>query len=1127
MLAIPDFSTRLGKATLVTTDTKFREIFEQVQVGACQITLDGYLLDANLGLCRILGYGWQDLVGKSLGEITHPDDGPELWQGYSHLLAGQINSLTLEQRYLHRDGRSLWVTLTLDVIRNSQGEPMFVVGISQDIGDRKAAEMALRRIEERFAVAIQDSRVGVWDWYLPTDTLYVSPNFTDLLGYGASPSTMTDWQAFIHPEDGAGFMAALIHYRQQPQTMVPFEHTYRMYHQDGSLRWIVSRGQGIGEGSLPLRRMAGTHTDITAMKQTEAALQASHGRINDILESITDAFFALDQQFQFTYLNPRAEQFLRRSRQDLLGHNLWCEFPDLVGTLFCQNFRQVMVERRTATFEEYFSQSQSWYEVRVYPTQEGLAVYFQDITSRRLAYDKIQHQIRREQALSRVIQAIRQSLHLDTIFATAAREVAHLLEVDHVNIQMYEPHSLVWQVVAEYRANPETTSLLHVVTTTDSSLLQQTEVIQLHSDRDLHPLTQTLPGCWLLVPLSVSDDLPWGCLGIHRSPQTQQLWQESEIELVQIVATQLAIAIQQAQTLDRAQQELQERQRAETRLKEAQRIAHTGNWEMTLPGQTLIWSEEMFRIYGLSPQSQPLSLEAQLMALEPGDRPLWEHQFAMACLEGKGINLEGSIRGADGNHRFVHLLGQVQRHPQGTIRGLVGTLTDITERKQIEARLAYEACHDPLTGIPNRAYFMEQLNGAVHQSQQTGKEAFAVLFIDLDRFKVINDGLGHLAGDQLLIECAKRLRSVVRDEDLVARLGGDEFAILIKPITAIDDPVKVADRIHEVLKVPILLTGREIFISASIGVSSTLTGSVEAVDFLRDADTAMYQAKAHGRGRSALFTPQMYEQVSTQLALENDLQRALERQELALEYQPIVDLASGDLLGLEALLRWNHHHWGLISPSTFIPLAEETGLILTIGEWTQRQACQQLRQWQQSFPHAANLVMNVNLSVKQFTSPQLIASIDETLNRTGLGGHCLRLEITESALIENTETAESLLLDLQERGIQLCIDDFGTGYSSLSMLHRFPVQVLKIDRSFIHRMTADQRGAAMVQAILALVRSLEMTAIAEGVETAEQLVQLRQLGCPYAQGLHFSRPLTPEDTTALLAAWPQNQPWTL
>jgi diguanylate cyclase (GGDEF)-like protein len=508
------------------------------------------------------------------------------------------------------------------------------------------------------------------------------------------------------------------------------------------------------------------------------------------------------------------------------------------------------------------------------------------------------------------------------------------------------------------------------------------------------------------------------------------------------------------------------------------------------------------------------------MALDPSNRPAWQQQFAMACLEGQAINLEGEILQRHGHRRYVHLLGQVQRDSEGAICGLVGTLTDITERKQIEARLAYEALHDSLTGIPNRAYFMEQLTNAVQAVEQESEKAFAVLFIDLDRFKVINDSLGHLVGDELLIECARRLRSVVREEDLVARLGGDEFAILIHPISSIVDPLKVADRIHQVLQLPILLAGREIFISASVGISSNLTGSVKAVDFLRDADTAMYQAKGNGRGQSALFNPQMYERVATQLALESDLQRALDRSELTLEYQPIVDLRTNHLLGFEALLRWQHHRWGAIPPNTFIPLAEETGLIMAIGEWTQQQACQQLGEWQKAFPQASHLIMGVNLSAKQFANPHLIASIDQALNQSGISNRCLRLEMTETALIENPDTAESLLLDLKQRGIQLCIDDFGTGYSSLSMVHRFPVQALKIDRTFIHRMTVDQRGAAMVEAILALAKSLGMTAIAEGIETPEQLAQLRQLGCSSGQGHHFSQPLSAEAATDLLARWP-------
>jgi diguanylate cyclase (GGDEF)-like protein/PAS domain S-box-containing protein len=1120
MLVLPDFTSRSGLSPQLSDGATLQEVFSQLHVGVYQISLTGILLNANPALCQWLGYDWQELAGHHLEAITHPDDLGDLLQGYADLISGKLPCLCLEKRYLHRDGPSLWMRVTLSLVRDQGGEPQFALGICQDVSGSKAAEMALRRIEERFAVAIQESKVGVWDWHLITDVLYISPNFTRLLGYPNSPGTMAAWQTQVYPEDRLALVAALAQYRLQPDLDSSFEHTYRVYHRDGSLRWILSRGQGIRDGNRPWRRMAGTHTDVTDMKQAEADLQASHKQVNDILESITDAFFALDCHFQFTYVNRRAEQFLQRSRRDLLGQSLWYEFPNMLGTLFSQHFRQAMAERHTTSFEEYFSQSQSWYEVRVYPTQGGLAVYFQDITSRRQTFEKIEHQIRREQALNRVIQAIRQSLHLDTIFQTAAREVAHLLQVDHVNIQMYQPLSLVWQVVAEYRTNPDSTSLLHVVTCSDRSVLTEAEIIQITSDQDLHPLAQALPGCWLLVPLQVKDGLPWGCLGIHRRPEDRVVWQTSEIELVQIVAAQLAIAIQQAQTLEQAQTELQERQRAETRLKEAQRIAHTGNWELTLPGQSLIWSEEMFRIYGLDPQGPPLSLEEQLTALEPSNRLEWQQQFAMACLEGRVINLEGEIIQPQGHRRYVHLLGQAQRNTEGVILGLVGTLTDITERKQIEARLAYEALHDSLTGIPNRAYFMEQLNDAVQSVEQQSERAFAVLFIDLDRFKVINDSLGHLVGDQLLIECASRLRSVVREEDLVARLGGDEFAILIRPISSIVDPLKVADRIHEVLQLPIVLAGREIFISASIGISSNLTGSLQAVDFLRDADTAMYQAKGNGRGQSALFSPQMYERVATQLALESDLQRALDRSELSLEYQPIVDLTTNHLLGFEALLRWQHHRWGAIPPSTFIPLAEETGLILGIGEWTQRQACQQLGEWQKAFPQAANLIMGVNLSAKQFANPDLVASIDEALRQAGIRSACLRLEMTETALIENPDTAESLLLELKRRGIQLCIDDFGTGYSSLSLVHRFPVQALKIDRTFIQRMTVDQRGAAMVEAILALAKSLGMSAIAEGVETPEQWRQLRQLGCSYGQGHHFSEPLPAEAAAALLASWP-------
>lgn len=879
--------------------------------------------------------------------------------------------------------------------------------------------------------------------------------------------------------------------------------------------------------------------DITERKQNQAVISAAETRFRAIFEQASVAICQADLTGRLVDVNPGMCQMLGYDREELtqktfqditwpedLGLDLGQYQQLLAGTLTSMN-----IEKRYLHHDGHAI----WVTLTVCLVRDdrGKPLFSlgvsQDITQRRLAYQTIEHQIRREQALNRVIQAIRQSLDLDTIFATAAREVAHLLQVDHVNIQRYQLSSQVWRVAAEYCAQPDQDSLLNQVSATaDTAItqrLQRFEAVILSAEDDGLPLMQALPGCWLLVPLAVSATEPWGCLGIHRPAPAETAkaaaWQASEIELVTTVADQLAIAIQQAQTLEQARHDLEERQRAEARLKEAQRIAHTGNWELRLPSRTLLWSEEMFRIYGLDPQPHPLPLEAALEALEESDRHNWQYHLAMACLDGQPLDLEGTILRPDGTRRVVQLLGHTQHNEDQAILGLVGTLTDITERKRIEERLAYEALHDPLTGIPNRAYFMEQLNAAVQRGQTSDDEAFAVLFIDLDRFKVINDSLGHLVGDQLLIECAQRLNTVVREGDLVARLGGDEFAILIHNIVSVEDPVRVAERLHEVLQVPVLLEGREIFISASVGVSSNLTGSLEAVDFLRDADTAMYQAKHNGRGQSALFDPQMYEDVATQLTLENDLQRALEREELVLVYQPIVDLRSTQVVGVEALVRWHHPRWGVISPNTFIPLAEETGLILSIGAWIQKTACQQLQRWRQHLPEAAELRVSVNLSVKQFANPNLIASIDEALTTADLRPRDLRLEITESALIENPKTAESLLVALHERGLQICIDDFGTGYSSLSMVHQFPVQILKIDRSFTNRLEQDPRGVAMVQSILALAQNLGMTAIAEGVETAAQWQELQRLGCAYGQGYYIAKPLTAIEVEAFLRQWPR------
>ena len=430
---------------------------------------------------------------------------------------------------------------------------------------------------------------------------------------------------------------------------------------------------------------------------------------------------------------------------------------------------------------------------------------------------------------------------------------------------------------------------------------------------------------------------------------------------------------------------------------------------------------------------------------------------------------------------------------------------NITKRKQIEEQLLHEAFHDPLTGLANRALFMTRLEHALQMSRRHDKYEFAVLFLDLDRFKVVNDSLGHMAGDQLLIAIAQRLKECLRSRDTFARLGGDEFAIILEDCS---NPTEVVERIGQELKLPFNLSGQEVFVTASIGVIANTIGYDRAENLLRDADTAMYRAKAGGKARYEVFDITMHNQVVALLQLETDLRRALENHEFQLYYQPVVLLSNYKIIGFEALVRWQHPQRGLISPAEFIPLAEETGLIIPLGWWVLREACRQMRSWQeQSLNSHSLLTISVNFSVKQFTQPEVGKQIAQILQETNLDARSLKLEITESVLIEYPESVTAVMQQLKALGVSLSLDDFGTGYSSLSYLHRFPIDTLKVDGSFISRIGSCYESWEIVRAIVMLARALNLEVIAEGVETLEQLTRLRGLKCQYGQGYYFSQPL--------------------
>jgi len=440
---------------------------------------------------------------------------------------------------------------------------------------------------------------------------------------------------------------------------------------------------------------------------------------------------------------------------------------------------------------------------------------------------------------------------------------------------------------------------------------------------------------------------------------------------------------------------------------------------------------------------------------------------------------------------------------------------DITDRRRAEEQLLHDAFHDSLTRLPNRALFIDHLKLAVNHCRRRKGYLFAVLFIDLDRFKVINDSLGHMVGDEFLIATARRLESCLRDGDTIARLGGDEFTILLDGITDYGDAQRVAERVQEVLAEPFDLNGRELFVTASVGIKYSGDDDEQPEDLLRDADTAMYCAKTLGKAQYQVFDAKMHTRALTLLQIESDLRRAIEREEFHVHYQPIVSLQSGRISGFEALVRWDHPERGRIPPSDFIPVAEETGLIMQIDRWVLRQACLQMRWWQESLPVTKQMKVSVNLSCKQFMQPMIVEQVLEILQETGLDPRSLKLEITESVMMERGDYTMSVLEQLSQAGIELSLDDFGTGYSSLSYIHRFPVSTLKIDQSFIKRIGGDQNGE-IVRAVVSLARNLGMEVVAEGIETVIQLDQLKALNCEQGQGYYFSSPVDAESATELI-----------
>lgn len=556
---------------------------------------------------------------------------------------------------------------------------------------------------------------------------------------------------------------------------------------------------------------------------------------------------------------------------------------------------------------------------------------------------------------------------------------------------------------------------------------------------------------------------------------------------------------------------------SEERYALAANAANDGLWDWDLTESRIYYSPRWIRMLGYQEAELSSSTEEWFSRVHPEDLAQFNAEIGKH-IQGETPHFESEHRmqHKDGTYRWMLSRGLAMRDDQGRAYRMAGSQTDITERKRAEEQLVYDAFHDGLTGLPNRALFTDRLERALERSKRREDYMLAVLFLDLDRFKVVNDSLGHLTGDQLLIGVARRLEAGLRQVDTVGRLGGDEFVVLLEDIDGVNHATSTAERILSQLQQPFRLDDNEVFTSVSIGIAVSSTGYDRADDIMRDADIAMYRAKTLGKARYELFDEAMHGRAVELLQLETDLRRAVKRNEFVLHYQPIIEIEGEAVIGVEALIRWNHPERGLTFPAAFMPLAEETGLTIEIGYWVLEEACRQLAEWRQGGACGPELWMSVNLSGRQLLQPGLTRAVKHALGEHDLEPSNLALEITEGVIMDEPEAATSMLVGLRALGVKLPIDDFGTGYSSLAYLHRFPITSLKIDRSFVHRMTSGDEDEVIVRTIITLAHNLGMEVIAEGVETRAQLDQLRSLGCELAQGFLFSEPVPVEQATALL-----------